>query len=125
VKIETLWSCRPFADVTWQLGKFMMRHPGLVGPNLIEKDGKLTVCDGPMPSAPRVACPAKRFHSLNGHHYHFENDGVGEEEELPEDNIDLMEDVLQPLPQFGGRADYFEDDDEKYALHFIRVKYKT
>jgi len=110
VKLETIWACRPFADVTWELADYIMKHPRMVGPNLTEKDGKLTVCEGPAPSVPRVACPSKRFKSITGHRRHYEEEGLGAEYECEVDD-DTFIAALEPLPQEGGNPEFFEDDE--------------
>jgi len=111
VKLETIWARRPFADVTWQLADYIMKHPDMVGPNLTEKDGKLAVREGPAPSVPRVACPSKRFKSITGHRRHYEDEGLVEEDEREVGDDDSVYGALEPHPQDGGNRDFFEDDE--------------
>ena len=56
--------------------------------------------------------PSKRFKSITGHHRHYEDEGLGEENERETDD-DSFYGALEPHPQDGGNPGFFEDDDER------------
>ena len=61
---------------------------------------------------PRVACPSKRFKSITAHRRHYENEGLnsGKDDGRGVDD-DSFYGALEPYPQDGGNADFFEGDE--------------
>jgi len=54
----------------------MVKFPEDVGPNFIEKDGKLVLTKGSRPSTPRVVCPRKWYTPTVRLQHNYVHDGL-------------------------------------------------